>query len=174
MFKTILVATDGSDHAKRAVGLAADLAKKYQAKLIALHVMGNDPLPDDDRHLVEVEFADEIKKFPAAVATNEIHSIGVPTLIGQHRVKDEILRQLIGKHLLQLAEKEIREGGANNVVTVLEKGDPAASIIRVAAENNADLIVLGSRGLGNLGELFLGGVSNRVSHGTDINVLIVK
>ena len=174
MFKTILVATDGSDHAKRAVGLAADLAKNYQAKLVALHVMGNDPLPDEDRRLVEVEFADEIKKFPGAVTPGVVHEVGMPTIVGQHRAKDEILRQLIGKHLLKSVEKEIRDGGVSNVETVLEKGDPAASIIKVAVASNADLIVLGSRGLGNLGELFLGGVSNKVSHGTDINVLIVK
>ena len=174
MFNTILVATDGSDHAKRAVGLAADLAKKYQAKLVALHVMGSDPLPDEDRHLVEVEFADEIRRSPGAVVTNKIHGIELPTIIGQHREKDDILRQLIGKHLLQFVEKEIRKSGVSDVVTVLEKGDPAANILKVAVDSNADLIVLGSRGLGNLGELFLGGVSNKVSHGTDKNILIVK
>jgi hypothetical protein len=38
MVKTILVPTDGSKHARRAVSLAADLAEKYNAKLIALHV----------------------------------------------------------------------------------------------------------------------------------------
>jgi len=174
MFKSILVATDGSDHAKRAVGLAADIAKKYEAKLIALHVMGNDPLPEDGRHMVEVEFADEIKKFPGAVATDRIHGIGLQTIVGQHREKGEVLRGLIGKHLLQSVEIEIGDIGVNDVVTVLEKGDPAAKILKVALEKNADLIVLGSRGLGNLGDLFLGGVSNRVSHGADANVMIVK
>ena len=174
MFKTILVATDGSDHAKRAVGFAADLAKKYNAKLIALHVMGNDRLPDDDRYMAEVEFADEIRKFPSVVATDSIHGIGLQTIVGQHREKDDLLRGLIGKHLLQSIEKEISDGGVNDISTVLEKGNPATKILEVAAENRADLIVLGSRGLGNVGELFLGSVSNKVSHGTDINVMIVK
>lgn len=38
-FKQILVATDGSAAAKRAVDTAADLAQKYQASLTVFHVM---------------------------------------------------------------------------------------------------------------------------------------
>ncbi len=174
MFQTILVATDGSDHAKRAVGLAADLAKKYKAKLIAVHVMGNDPLPDGDRHLVEVEFADEISKFPTTVPYDMIKGVGVQTVVSLHREKDEVLRRLIGKHLLQIVAKEVGESGVNDVTTVLKMGDPASQILEVADKNSVDLIVLGSRGLGGLGDLFLGGVSNKVSHGTNSNVLIVK
>jgi len=39
MIKTILVPTDGSDHANKAVGLATDLALKYGASLVLLHVI---------------------------------------------------------------------------------------------------------------------------------------
>ncbi len=174
MFKTILVATDGSDHAKRAVAMAADLAKKSKAKLVALHVMGNDPLPEGDRHMMEVEFADELRKFPRAEPPDEIYAFSTQAFVRRHREKDEVLRGLIGKHLLESVKKEVGESGVNDVATVLEKGDPASKILKVAAEKNVDLIVLGSRGLGSLGELFLGGVSNKVSHGADINVMIVK
>lgn len=174
MFKTILVATDGSDHAKRAVTIAADLAKHYQAKLVVLHVMGNDPLPEDDRHMVEVEFADEIRKFPGAAPTEITPVPGAQTVFRQHRERDEVLREFVGKHLLETAKKEIGESGVNDVATVLKKGDPASKTLEVAGENSVDLIVLGSRGLGSLGELFLGGVSNKVSHGADISVMIVK
>jgi nucleotide-binding universal stress UspA family protein len=38
-YKTILAATDGSEHARKAVELASDLAKKYEAKLILIHVL---------------------------------------------------------------------------------------------------------------------------------------
>lgn len=39
MFKRILVAYDGSQHAKRALDVAADLAKKYGAKLYVVEVV---------------------------------------------------------------------------------------------------------------------------------------
>jgi nucleotide-binding universal stress UspA family protein len=36
---TIVVATDGSDHARKAVELASDIAEKYDAKLVLLNVL---------------------------------------------------------------------------------------------------------------------------------------
>ena len=39
MFKQIIVPTDGSSHARRAVDLAADLASKYNAEILILHVL---------------------------------------------------------------------------------------------------------------------------------------
>lgn len=55
MFKKILVAYDGSEHAKRALDLAIDLAKKYEAKLEIVEVvdtaallgMGVAPIPGE-------------------------------------------------------------------------------------------------------------------------------
>jgi nucleotide-binding universal stress UspA family protein len=45
MIKTILVPTDGSDHANKAVDLAADLALKYNAKMVMLHVISGKHVP---------------------------------------------------------------------------------------------------------------------------------
>ncbi len=178
MFKTILVATDGSDNAKRAVSLASQLAEKFEAKLIALHVMGNDPLPDDDREMASVEYADELEKFPSAVAPDSAQTaggfIGMSAFVRQHREKDDAVRMIIGKHLLQRAENEAQKNGANDIKTVLKNGDAASRILKVANENNADLIVVGSRGLGTFGDMLLGSVSNKVSHRSDHNVMIVK
>jgi len=39
MFKQIMVATDGSDHAQKAEDIAIELAKKLDAKVIAVHIM---------------------------------------------------------------------------------------------------------------------------------------
>ena len=46
MIKTVLVPTDGSDHANKAVGLASDLALKYEARMVVLHVISAKHLPE--------------------------------------------------------------------------------------------------------------------------------
>jgi nucleotide-binding universal stress UspA family protein len=39
MIKTVLVATDGSGHADRAVVLASEIAAKFHARLVAIHTL---------------------------------------------------------------------------------------------------------------------------------------
>jgi len=57
---------------------------------------------------------------------------------------------------------------------VVEYGEEGRTIVSFAQKNNFDLIVIGSRGMGTLGELFLGSTSNYVLHKSKIPVLIVK
>jgi nucleotide-binding universal stress UspA family protein len=54
------------------------------------------------------------------------------------------------------------------------QGDPAVEIIALAAERNADLIVVGSRGLGALSATLLGSVSRAVVHDADRPVLVAR
>lgn len=56
----------------------------------------------------------------------------------------------------------------------LLEGDPAAQIIEYATENEFDLIVMGSRGLGRVREFFLGSVSHNVVQMAKCPVLIIK
>lgn len=62
----------------------------------------------------------------------------------------------------------------NKKETYILKGPPAQTIESFAEENNADIIVMGSRGLGGLKELFLGSVSHHVVQKANCEVLIVK
>jgi len=57
---------------------------------------------------------------------------------------------------------------------VIEYGDEGGTIVSFAQKNNFDLIVIGSRGIGKLKEIFLGSTSNYVIHSSKIPVLIVK
>ena len=52
-------------------------------------------------------------------------------------------------------------------------GDPADAIMRVAREINADLIVVGNKGMQGAGRI-LGSVPNSIAHKTDCSVLIVS
>ena len=59
-------------------------------------------------------------------------------------------------------------------VTRAEIGSPAETIVRVAREVGADQIVMGTRGLGALGNLFLGSVATPVVRLAEIPVTLVK
>ena len=54
------------------------------------------------------------------------------------------------------------------------EGYPADAVAEYAAENNADLIVVGSRGRGAVASLVLGSTSHRLIHIADRDVLVVK
>jgi nucleotide-binding universal stress UspA family protein len=57
---------------------------------------------------------------------------------------------------------------------VILQGQPAYSVLHYVEENNIDLIVMGSRGLGTIREFFLGSVSHNIVQNAKVPVLIVK
>jgi nucleotide-binding universal stress UspA family protein len=54
------------------------------------------------------------------------------------------------------------------------RGDPADALLSVAEEQNADLIVVGNRGMAGAKRFLLGSVPNKVSHHAPCSVLIVR
>jgi nucleotide-binding universal stress UspA family protein len=140
MFKKIVVAVDGSAHANQAVDCAADFAKTYGAELILLHVAqstGPARIPPELRDYARIERIDAIE---ADLLT---------------RVAEEIL---------QAAEIRARGQGAKQVRTSVGVGDPAQAIVAAAKAEEADLIVMGRRGLGSATGLLMGSVSHKVAH----------
>ena len=66
---------------------------------------------------------------------------------------------------------------AQNGILFYEKilhGDEGTKIVKFAHDKNFDLIIMGSRGMSNIKEMFLGSTSNYVLHKSKIPVLIVK
>jgi len=140
MLSSILVPTDGSDHANKAVVFAADLAKRYGAKLTLLHVIrgpGSEHVPEE---LVEYARVEHLA------------------------VTERDLLEGAAREILEKAEKQARNHGAAEIQAVIDVGDPARRILHHAAAGKAELIVMGSRGLGDLRSLLLGSVSHKVSH----------
>ena len=62
----------------------------------------------------------------------------------------------------------------HTAITRVEVGQPANRIVEVARELDADMIVLGSRGLGNIGSLLLGSTSQKVAHLAPCTVVTVR
>ena len=96
-----------------------------------------------------------------------------PTEMG---LKKTIVGKTLSKHYKQFMQtaktmctkKDVSFRG------MIKYGEEGKTIVSFAQKNNFDLIVVGSRGMGNLRELFLGSTSNYVVHSSKIPVLIIK
>ena len=150
MIKTILIPTDGSEHAAKAVALGADLARKYDARMVLLHVVtdwGTGRVPEELRSYSRLEHVE---------------------------ITDTDVRRAAANEILEQAEALAREHGATQVERILDDGSPAAKILANARASEVDLIVMGSRGLGDLKGLLLGSVSHKVSHLAECTCVTVR
>jgi len=178
MIKTIVVATDASDHGKKAVKLASELAHSLKARLVIVHALLFDAgsaslrkianrrdLTRDQRHLLDNYEVDTQLTVAAAGGLDTSLAYVPPPL--------ELLEP-IGRQILEGAKQAARNGGAKNVSSKLVSGSAADSILAAAKKEKADMIVLGTRGFGKLKGLFLGSVSHKVSVNAHCPVLTVK
>ena len=95
--------------------------------------------------------------------------------------------QRIQGHALEVLEEDLKEeadrifdecrvffDNANiPVKTIVLYGSQGPALAEAAEKEKADIIIMGTRGLGNLGSLVLGSVSNAVIHNTSLPVLLV-
>ena len=161
MLKKILVAVDGSPHSVRAVRIASDLASKYDAEVILLHVLLRGHMPAGLKKAMEVEIGG--KSQPAANLVNMPQEI-------MARVKSKADTQLsiealdyIAKHVLAKVSTICAEHGVKKVSKRVEEGNPAQIILSIAEQADVDMIVMGSRGLSDLRGILVGSVSQKVS-----------
>ncbi len=175
MFKTIVVAYDGTTHARTALDIAAKLAVENQSRLILVHAVMTGMTSSKIVELAEQagimeEIKDDLDNFFAvsmeATADEE-------AAVLMEVIPDTFLEK-VGALLLRTAEDRVRERGAQNVSRVLCPGDAAKAVLDVAAREKADLIIVGSRGLGELKSLVLGSVSHKVVQNAACPCLIVK
>jgi nucleotide-binding universal stress UspA family protein len=82
-----------------------------------------------------------------------------------------VARTLNGQRLLESAQTQV--GDAAPTETQLVEGPPAPAILRIATDEGCDMIVMGSRGHGQLTGLLLGSVSSVVAQRAECPVLIV-
>ena len=76
--------------------------------------------------------------------------------------------------LVETAELKLRELGLSDIGLSIDTGNVASKIVEFSQENDVDLIVMGRRGLGDLGGLLMGSVSHKVCHLADCACLTVK
>ena len=145
MFDRIVVGTDGSNTATEAVRHAIELAKMSGGKLSI--VAAFEPIPQTRQREEKAELPGDVSY---AVGPREDVNVILDTAVG--RAKQEGVD----------AEAHPREG------------DPADAILDVAEETNADLIVVGNKGMTGAKRFLLGSVPNKVSHHAPTGVYIVR
>ena len=147
MFKSIVVGTDGSDTAARAVQMAGRLAAASDDAV--LHIVSvAKPLSQ-----TVVALADS-GPAPSGVARAELDADTTSAL-----------NQVLGHAAESVA------GTAPHVEIYPRTGSPAEVLCELAHQLRADLIVVGNRGMQG-GRRFLGSVPNSVSHHAPCSVLI--
>jgi nucleotide-binding universal stress UspA family protein len=104
------------------------------------------------------------------VLNNPVVVIGESIITPPDRYEQEYAAQV--QALMDRVHEQISQL-PNKKVTVLQ-GNPASAILNYSEEIGADVIILGSRGLSDFKELFLGSVSHNVAQHSKIPVLIIK
>lgn len=147
LINRILAAIDGSETSHRALAVAAEIASRFEAELVLIYVIRDMQLPDGVKKMAHVELAQETR------------------LSAMQTVAQSILGDCV-----DMATK----AGAKNIKTEIRPGDPAGSILRFASDNDMDLIVMGSRGLGEIEGMLLGSVSRKITNLSKVPCLTVK
>ena len=141
----MVVGTDGSETAGEAVRQASELAKNMGAKVHL--VSAYEPVP-------EGRLRDERQQVP-----DDMQWMVNP-------------REDVDSTLKEAADRI--DGDGLEVKTYAREGDPADAILDVAEEENADLIVVGNKGMRGTKRFLLGSVPNKVSHHAPCSVMIIR
>ena len=156
MFNKILVAIDHSTMSRKVFEAGLSLAQTTGASLMLLHVLSS-----------------EEKIYPSPFIyygrASEPIDESIVNLYQQHWQKLE----QEGLELLQSLAEEATQAGVKTEWSQ-SLGYPGRNICESAQTWSADLILVGSRGLTGLKEMFLGSISNYVTHHAPCSVLIVR
>jgi nucleotide-binding universal stress UspA family protein len=148
MVSKILVATDGSETAWKAVRYAVDLARQAGAAITAVSVI--------DKSLLLAQ---------------SIPAVAAPTRLAEP--VEDYLRQAAEAYI-ERAERLCRKSGIK-FGKVIRTGHPVDEIVKEAKRSKADLIVMGSHGRGIMRAAVLGSIAFGVIHrDTKIPVLVVR
>jgi nucleotide-binding universal stress UspA family protein len=147
MFQTILLCSDGSEHSTRAAQAAVEIAQKFDSQIVLVNVF--------DPALAPIPFAG----LPESMLIAE----------GNMGCYAQELQEVVEK-----VTGAILEAAPRHYKCRREIGHPVDRIVAAARDIQADLIVLGSRGLGGWNSYLLGSVSDGVLHHAHCPVLIVR
>jgi nucleotide-binding universal stress UspA family protein len=144
-FRKMLVPVDYSQHSKRALTIAGELAQRYSGKLAIVHVW------DRPTYLTE--------------------AIMVGHVNGPRRLTDLIVENAEQDMKAFLAEVALPAGVEHG--DKLLSGDPASELLKEIEHGGYDLVVLGSHGRSGLERLMMGSVAEKIVRHSRVPVLTV-
>ena len=154
MLHKILVAVDYSQTSEPVFNSAVSLAKTTGASLMIMHVLGEDE-----------------PGFPV-IPSYTYYPVLDDYDYNLYQKQYEDYKQE-GIKFLQQKNKAAKAAGIKSEFIQLT-GNPGRAICKLAFTRSVDLVVVGSRGLKGLKEMFLGSVSNYVTHHAPCSVLIIR
>ena len=174
MFKSIVVAFDGSTLARRALDIGAELASQNAASLGIIYIIdsSNMRIPEEMRKMGEVEHL--IDPAPRTVVNLENAPASMMSTMAQANADSQAAMFRYADFLVEQAGTSAREAGVADVDVKTELGDPAEEIVAYARDRKADLIISGCRGFGKLKSLLLGSVSHKIAQLAECSCLTVK
>ena len=145
MFERILVAVDGSEGSKKALKLASNLQQTCGSELLILTVFRHHSLLEASMSMVRPDEPESLDDSMRAYA----------------------------REVAEEAKVIAADVGASKVRAVVKAGQPARTIVKFGDEHEADLIIVGSRGQGDVQGFLVGSVSHKVTSLASIPVMVV-
>jgi nucleotide-binding universal stress UspA family protein len=145
-YRTVVVGTDGSESSLRAVARAGALAGACGATLVV--ACAYLPSEDDDRELARA----------GDVLRDEAYQV-----VGAHPAEDKV----------RTAAEKASAAGAKKIKTVAVLGSPVEALLDVVRREDADLLVVGNRGLNGVKGRLLGSVPADTTRRSGVDVLVV-
>ncbi len=146
MFDKVLVALDGSEHAARALDMAAGLSRRCDATLVLFHAVEVSAFRSD----YDIRVIESAREVYRKIGRDQAESI------------------------MQDAEARVRAAGVERIERLIGEGDPVKALLAAVRASPVDLIVVGTRGLTGLREIAMGSVAHKVSVAAPCPVMIVK
>lgn len=149
MFKSLLIATDGSELGDKALAAGIELAKAHGSKILVL--TSTDPVE-------------------TSIGGGGFGTLDAGSIIAQ--LEEDYA--VGAKKLLDAAKTKLEAAGLAAETLHVPRHRPADAIIEAVAAKGVDTIVMGSHGRRGLGRLLLGSQASEVLARSSVPVLIVK
>lgn len=145
MFKTILVPTDGSELADKAVVAAVDFAEACGGKIIGLAVAQSYPYSP----------------------------LAEPAFLPDPAVYDKGVLEIAESHVARVKAAAVKAGVPCETLASLAN-DPATAIVDAASKHGCDIVFMASHGHHGIQRLILGSVTQKVLARSTVPVLVFR